>query len=45
MITGRELPVLPELVRGATSCREPVDVPVLVDPEAVPPLFPYMVGR
>jgi hypothetical protein len=44
-ITGRELPVLPELVRGATSCREPADEPLPVEPDADPELPPYTVGR
>jgi hypothetical protein len=39
-ITGREVPVLPELERGATKVREPVDVLPAEDPEAVPPPEP-----
>lgn len=44
-ITGLEDPVRPELVRGATNVREVGDEPAPVDPDKVPPLPPYIVGR
>jgi len=44
-ITGRELPTLPELVRGATSGRELPEDPEPAALGRVPPLVPYKVGR
>jgi hypothetical protein len=53
-ITGLELPALLELVRGATSGRDPAEEtsgrdpaeePAPDDLDKVPPLVPYMVGR
>jgi hypothetical protein len=39
-ITGRDVDVLPELVRGATNVREPVEVRPAEAPEAEPPPEP-----
>jgi hypothetical protein len=44
-ITALELPALLELVRGATSGRDPAEEPAPDDLDKVPPLVPYMVGR